>query len=153
VLPAVAGSFVRGVDPENPPSHRAGLPLSYPFVIGAQPLLPLIRPSATAAEDIDFLVSVHHPTPHPFTGKPAVAAQSWLEDKDGNRFVISALRVMASTYSPDDGINRLLLRMSLSPNIPSGHYALVMSIADRIAGTSAASWTELMIESGFERVE
>ena len=153
VLPAAEGSFIRGIDPENPPAHRVKLPLSYPFVIGAQPLLPLIRPSATAAADVDFFVSVHNPTPHPFTGQPAVAAQSWLEDDKGNRFVTSALRVIAATYSADDSVNRMLLRLSLSPNIPSGRYALIVNINDRIAGTSTSSWTELVIESGFERVE
>lgn len=153
VLPAAPGSFIRGVDPENPPAHRAGLPLSYPFVIGAQPLVPLIRPNATAAADVDFLVNVRYPTPHPFTGQPALAAQAWLESDDGNRFVISALRVMASTYSPDDNVNRMLLRLSLSPAIPSGRYSLIMNINDRIADTSTSSWTELVIESDFERVE
>lgn len=150
VLPGNAGSFIQGVDPENPPVHRLGLPLSYPFVVGAQPLVPLIRPRATAAEDVDFLVNVRYPTRHPFTGQPALGAQCWLEDEDGNRFVLSGLRLMASDYVPDESVTRMLLRLSLSPNLPSGRYTLIVQIDDRISARTVTSSTDLLIEASFE---
>lgn len=152
VLPALPGSFVRGVDPENAPSHRARLPLAYPFVVGSQEVLPVIRPTTSASADVDFLVTVRAPQRDPLTNEATLSAQAWLENDRGDRFVVSGAQILATTPVASSDAIRLLLRLSMSPALPSGRYSLIVQVADHVAGKAVASWTELTVEGRLDRV-
>ncbi len=152
VTPASNGRVIQGVDPANPPSHRMHLPLDYPFVVGAQELVPAIHPASVAGADIDVYVTVQNPSRHPFTGDTDILAETWLQDADGNRFVLSDFRPLASTFDETTSNLRMLLRLSLSPSLPSGAYFLVVQTHDRISGEAVGSYADLVIEPAFEAV-
>jgi VWFA-related protein len=153
VVPARSGSVIRGVNPTSPPPHRLHLPLDYPFVVGAQDLVPLIHPTSVAGADVDLFVTVRNPSVHPFDGTTDIAADCWLQDADGNRFVLSDFRPLSSDYDRATGSMRMLLRLSLAPNLPNGSYSLVVRAHDRIAGSAVASYTQLAVEAAFQRVQ
>lgn len=145
LAPPDGAPLVQGIDPDNPPAHRAGRPLQAPFTILGRTLVPSARPTARGGDPFDVLISVHHPTRHPFTGKTSLAAEAWLESDDGTRFELPHQHVLMAEEPAAEEPARLLVRLATGPDLPAGTYQLHVKISDAISALEAQSSSPLTV--------
>lgn len=128
------GLLIRGIDPASPPQHKAHGPVAYPILLGERELTPSVQPILPPGGPFVLLMTAHHLTRHPVSGRTRTTVLARAIDASGDAHEVSDIAVLDEVPGADESSTGILLRAHLPANLRRGAYTLRVEVADGIAG-------------------
>lgn len=142
------GLMMRGMDPENPPAHKANGPNGYPFNVGDIELTPAAAAATTGGGIQHFYIVVHNLSRNPFNGQPSVPGLAVdFKDPAGNSLNLPRVALIEQSHDAATGGTQMLIGAELPIGLTSGYYSMTIIITDPLAGTKTQGTISLWVDN------
>ena len=129
------GLVKKGMDPENPPEHKANGPNDYPFNVNDIELTPAAAAVSKGGGIQQFYIVVHNLSRNPF-GQPSVPGLAVdFKDPAGNSLNLARVAIIEQSHDAATGGTQMLIGAELPTGLTSGYYSMTIIITDPLAGT------------------
>ncbi len=143
------GLVRKGMDPENPPEHKANGPNDYPFNVNDIELTPAATAVAKDGGIQQFYFVVHNLSRNPFNGQPSEPSLAVdFKDPAGNSLTLARVAVIEQSLDAATGGKQMLLGAELPTGLASGYYSLTVIITDPVAGTQTQGTMSVWVGDG-----
>jgi len=142
------GLIMRGIDASAPPSHRAGGPVGYPFVLGDRELTPQVYTLTERGGSCHFMLVAHNLGRHPFTGEAQTSVTARAIDQFGAEHEVSEVKLVGRSYDPQSDATTMLLEAVLPDELGEGGYLLEIDVVDAISGQVVQKTMPFLITAG-----
>lgn len=140
------GLMKRGMDPANPPEHKANGPNDYPFNVNDIELTPAAAAVAKDGGIQQFYFVVHNLSRNPFNGQPSEPGLAIdFKDPAGNSLNLARVAVIEQSLDAATGGKQMLLGAELPTGLASGYYSLTVIITDPVAGTKTQGTMQVWV--------
>ncbi|NKB90302.1 MAG: VWA domain-containing protein [Acidobacteria bacterium] len=141
------GLLLRGIDPNNPPQHRIGGPVAYPFTLADRDITPQVYTVTAPGGRYQFMMVSYNVPRHPFTGEPQTSLQARIIDELGTEHELASLTVLGQQYDEADDGTTMVLEAALPPNLRPGAYLMEIDLIDAVGGETVQQMLPLLIQS------
>ncbi len=139
------GLIMEGIDPENPPEHKIGGPVAYPYVFKDIRWTPATHAEAVAGDTQQLFVALHNMSRHPLTGQaqpPSISLH--LFDGTGQELQLADVQLIDQGPDASGGL-QMVLGAVLPQDLQEGFYILRFKAEDAISSTTIEQDVELWV--------
>lgn len=145
-----SGTTARGLDPENPPAHRRGGPVDYPFVIGDYEMSPMVEPRVAAGSAAHFMLVAHHLGTAPSRNELGFRLEATLIDALGQRHTVDEPRLVSAAPAPATGGAAAVIAVVIPETVTRGFHELEILVVATALGESLVRRLPLFVTTSLE---
>lgn len=141
------GLVMRGMDPDDPPPHKANGPVAYPYMIGDVDLTPEAAAEATPGSVEQLFLVAHNLAQDPVTGQTQSAVTVSLQPPGGQKVNLTDIEWLGRVFDPQTGATTIVLNVKIPENLTTGMYRLAVAVRDGVSGNQVESGLELWVNA------